>query len=284
MNDSLTDFLWLADSLGLRRYDTFRENFLRILSNEKVPFGFLPRTRDIWAVDFMPVQVDREQFVQFRYLPDYICNIPSNLNTLTDVDAVCDEIGLVRKHSDILIDGGNLVRFGSKAIMCEKVFKENPNWERKRLTAEIQELLQLDTILFLPWDAKNDKVGHADGMVRFLDGNTVVVNDYRNEPDVFEAVVRPLQEAGLDCIPVMYNPYANRSLSDATGVYINFLQVGQKVFVPTFGMKEDDEALKMFSGLFRDVVPIRSETIAKEGGVLNCISWNIMKPSSVGGF
>jgi agmatine deiminase len=277
MNDSLTNFLWLAQSLNLPKYDSFRNNFLKALDGHGIEYDILCPTKDIWAVDFMPIQVAESRFVQFKYFPDYLRNSPTYIKTISDVDAICDTINLEREKSEILLDGGNVVRHGSKAIMCEKIKHENPSIGQNDLTAELQHLLQLDELIYLPWDKTNDKIGHVDGMVRFLDEKTVLINSYRKEPDFSEAVMSQLRKAKLECIPITYNPYRNRSKWDATGIYINYLQMGDSVFVPTFNIKEDDEAMEEFSRLFKKVVPVRSDIIAKEGGVLNCISWNIAK-------
>jgi len=277
MNDSLTNFLWLAESLNLPKYDSFRNNFLKALDGHGIKYDFLRPTKDIWAVDFMPIQVAESHFVQFKYFPDYLRNSRIYIKTISDVDAICATINLEREKSEILLDGGNVVRYGSKAIMCEKIKHENPSIGQNALTAELQKLLQLDELIYLPWDRDEDEIGHADGMVRFLDEKTVLINSYKKEPDFSEAVMSQLRKAKLECIPITYNPYRNRSKWDATGIYINYLQMGDTVFVPTFNIKEDDEAMKEFSGLFKKVVPVRSELIAKDGGVLNCISWNIAK-------
>ena len=43
-----------------------------VLDERAVPHQLLPLTRDFWAVDYMPVQVSRMEFVQFRYDPSYL--------------------------------------------------------------------------------------------------------------------------------------------------------------------------------------------------------------------
>jgi agmatine deiminase len=50
------------------------------------------------------------------------------------------------------------------------------------------------------------------------------------------------------------------------------------VFVPKFGIKEDDIAVKAFEKIFgKPIVQVDSSEIANDGGVLNCITWNIKK-------
>jgi len=51
------------------------------------------------------------------------------------------------------------------------------------------------------------------------------------------------------------------------------------IFLPVFGLLEDEPALEKLSSIFKEkILPVPSNEIAKEGGVLNCISWNIIKP------
>jgi agmatine deiminase len=51
------------------------------------------------------------------------------------------------------------------------------------------------------------------------------------------------------------------------------------IFVPQFGFKEDESVIKILSSKFQKskIVPVLCNEIAKEGGILNCISWNILK-------
>ena len=51
------------------------------------------------------------------------------------------------------------------------------------------------------------------------------------------------------------------------------------VIVQTFGIKEDDEAVKQFETIFagQTITTINSNEIANDGGILNCITWNILK-------
>jgi agmatine deiminase len=55
--------------------------------------------------------------------------------------------------------------------------------------------------------------------------------------------------------------------------------MGKTIILPTFGIKEDDEIVKLFEGIFEgsNIYPIDSNEIANDGGFLNCITWNILK-------
>src|SRR5690606_18650302 len=79
---------------------------------------------------------------------------------------------------------GNIVRWANKVIMTDRVFIDNPKYERKRLIKELHELLQVDHLHFVP-EQPGDFTGHSDGMVRFIDENTVVINDFKLEKEWF---------------------------------------------------------------------------------------------------
>ena len=51
------------------------------------------------------------------------------------------------------------------------------------------------------------------------------------------------------------------------------------VIIPTFGIKEDNMTVKQFEKIFagQNITTIDSNEIANEGGILNCITWNILK-------
>ena len=66
---------------------------------------------------------------------------------------------------------------------------------------------------------------------------------------------------------------------DLNWAYINFLQVGDKIIMPEFGIDEDEQAKRYVQNAFPycKIRQIDCSSIAKDGGALHCISWNIKK-------
>lgn len=278
VTDAETDFLFVADTLP-KKHPQFFNEFSKILNDESIMFSLLPNTKDIWAVDFMPIQIQKDRFIQFTYCPDYLRKYKRWSKTISDVNCICKEIGLSPVKSDIVLDGGNVVREKNKVIMCDKIFVENPGYEKKFLTNELKELFEVDHLFFIPTHPK-DMIGHADGMVRFLNDQTVIINNYKNEKKEFKkAFQNALHDAGLDTVEIPYIVDSNKNEIQANGIYLNYLQMRNLIVVPTFGIAEDEEALKIFEQLFPSsaINLVDSNEIAKEGGVLNCISWNIIR-------
>ena len=276
IHDSETNFLYLADSLRKDKYSAFLDRFEKVLNQNNIPYKFLANTKDIWAVDYMPVQISIDKFAQFHYNPDYLQS-KTQLKTISNVDKICKSIKLTPTKSKLVVDGGNVTRTTDAVVMCDKVFHENKSISEKELIKQLKDTFQIENLFFVPWD-KSDIIGHADGMVRFVDSNTVLINDYSKEKPEFQRAFRmALHNAGLDWMEIPYNPYNNKPYTSAEGIYLNYLQMKQAVIIPTFKRKEDDKAVKILEQVFKGqtIATVDSNEIAKGGGILNCITWDI---------
>ncbi len=276
--DSLTNFLYLAHCLP-KKYPTFFTSFEKLLNGCKINFDLIPDTKDVWAVDYMPIQTAGNKFVQFTYNPSYL-QFKKWLPTISDVDKICATMGLSTLKTDIVLDGGNVVRSAHKAIMTDRIFGENPHYDRKQLIKKLHELLQIDKLYFVP-EQPGDFTEHSDGMVRFINEDTVVINNYSNEKKEWfkRAFEIAIHNTGLDYEILPYSVEDNKTNTQANGDYINYLQMQNFIIVPTFNKNADDAAVSKLQEIFagQTIKTIDCNEIANDGGVLNCISWNITK-------
>lgn len=278
ITDNQTNVLYLADTLI--QYDSFFKAFVKLLQEKKIQYKILEKTKDIWAVDYMPIQITENEFVQFNYEPDYLREYPeykTKPEQVTNLLDIKDKIHI--KPSDIILDGGNVVKLDSAVIMCDKVFYENrKKYTEKELIKKLKTLLKFERIIFVPWD-EDDFTGHADGMVRFIEDNKVLINKYpKNHNPEFQTSFRmALHNAGLEYIELPYFMPDDPTGISARGLYLNYLQMENIIIMPAFGLKSDDEAYKTLEKEFpkHKIFTVNCNDIAKEGGVLNCISWNI---------
>lgn len=287
ITDSETNFVYFSDRIRTdKKYESFWNDLEPKLIENKIPYGFIENTKDIWCRDYMPVQIFDKDFVQFRYYPDYLVEDPKYHDRLT----IQSEIGLIDEFkpiiSDLVIDGGNIVRSKTSVVMTDKIFKENPKYKNEEIISELKTVLSVDHIFIIPMIAKSyDLSGHADGMVRFLDDNTLLVSDYSGYSVSFQKKMKTaLDKTGLKIIPYpSENCEEKNQDSDYTakGIYINFAQIGNNILFPMFGLpgEKDMEALRLTQSLYPDckVIPVNASDIAEGGGVLNCITWNIKK-------
>lgn len=275
ITDSQTNFVYFS-ALLKDRYPEFYNNLITILKSASVGHGLLPGTNDIWCRDYMPIQIDNGQFVRFLYDPSYLRHSKKDRDSVTDAGEVCRIVGVYAVPSDIRIDGGNIIASRRTVMMTSRVIKENNYKPKDDLVAQIQRRMGVEKVILIP-ECPGDEFGHADGMVRFIDEDTVLISDFTQENGSFqEEFRRTLDQAGLRTIVLPYNPYQNRNRLSAKGVYINYLQVGRVVIFPTYGLDEDERAGQILKECFGQYVfGINSEKIAREGGVLNCVSWNV---------
>ena len=220
----------------------FSSNLTQTLARSGILFEFLDNTSDIWCRDYMPIQVGINQFVQFKLTPDYYYK--KDRHKRTNPAPICKALGIepiipTYEGKPIYLDGGNVILNPSRtmAIITEKVFADN-KIPRDILAGILQELLKVEQVIFIPVETGDD-TGHADGMVRFVDDRTVVANDYSriDVPQAFrDRFYRALDGNGLNVLLVPYNPVniKTKGYWVATGCYINFLQVDDKIFLPTF--------------------------------------------------
>ena len=224
----------------------------------------------------MPIQLETDRFIQFRYDPNYLKDYP-NLRTKNGARLL--DLSHCARSNLRVIDGGNVVRWHDTAIVTTKIYRENPGIARTRLRNRLRTLLEVDRLIEIPKESY-DKIGHADGMVRFVDETTVLVNDYRELDRSFgERLANALR--GFDLVPVPYCPTGNviDGIDSAEGVYTNFLQISDAIFLPVYGQRQDDEAAKILGHAFprSDIIAVRSNELARKGGVLNCVTWNIQQ-------
>jgi len=267
------NLLYLADSLPVKFPSSFKRLDI-LLTRLNIEWRFLPGTKDIWARDYMPIQIDKDKFVQFIYDPGYLKNYQE---TISDAEEICKAIGIQSLKSTIKLDGGNIIKNGEIAILTNGIFKENSDWDKVELIKQIELLLEVKQIIIIPSDP-SDFTGHVDGMVRFVDDKTVLINKYnKTDQKLGNAIRESLDKAGLNFLEIPYNPYQNKSDMDAKGIYMNFLQIGNNIIVPVFEMQEDDSTIKLFESIFPDnqIKALLSIDLAKYGGILNCISWPI---------
>jgi agmatine deiminase len=245
----------------------------------------LDTTRDIWARDYCPIQVQAKRFVKFRYCPDYLRGRYECLITHDDVCKQVEDLGDFQ-NPEIVLDGGNVVAGSNNAILTDKVFRENPKWQPRRLQSTLAELLQVDQCIMIPQEP-GDHVGHSDGVVRFLKNDLVVISDYSKvDPSYGRRLCAALAKHGLriETLPHFREDRSEDGIPSAKGNYINYLRIGNLIVVPAYGSPEDDKACKTLERLCpkATVIPLECVKLSRKGGVLNCVSWTVRSKTMAG--
>ena len=216
-------------SLLPERYPEFTKKLLAIFRDEEIEVVFLSGTKDIWCRDFMPVQLSKDRFVQFKFKPEYLVGF---VERQTNPEDIRPKLNAAIYHSKLKIDGGNIIRYGRTAILTNKIFSDNPGYRNRKstLVQQITEDLDVDKLVIIPRDT-SDISGHADGMVRLIFDNTVIMNDYLASdgysPAFARESVRVLTLQGVCIAGTLPYRAFNRKNRDgdftAIGCYINYL-------------------------------------------------------------
>jgi len=282
ITDAQTDFVYFSGLIEEKFPESWKM-IKSILDKHNIDYGLLDGTRDIWARDYMPVQTDVNRFVQFRYEAPYLNREPEKHTRPLEVL----QANQIRAElSDIIVDGGNIIRGSNKVIMTNRIYKDNPDIEKNELTKKLEEQLQTE-VLIIP-AITDDETGHADGHVRFIDDRTLLVNELKHEYLYWqEGFKKMIRESRLEYVemPWFEKKFKDEPLS-AIGIYVNYLEIGNLIVFPIFDFtgSKDQQALDVIKKAFPEKIiePVKINEIGLKGGLMNCISWTIKSNVQLG--
>lgn len=261
--------------------ENFPEEFNKI-SAALSPFDYikiklLKGTKDEWARDYMPIQTAEKRLVKFRYQPSY--EKRANWTQPTKVLKANRLRADFSKHN-INLDGGNVVKWKDKVIITDRVVTENHIYkdDPDSLYERIAEDLQAEVIVIKAHKEKDDLTGHADGMLRFVNENTIIGNRLSKEyKPIRESVEGMLKKHQFNYIDLPFFVDDSENHFSAIGIYVNFLEIADVILFPVFNhpKEKNDEALEIMHNSFPDrkIIPINIDAVGKHGGLMNCISW-----------
>lgn len=257
------------------KYPKTCDRLIQILKRHNIKYDFIKGTKDIWCRDYMPIQTESGKFIQFKYDPSYLKGKKEDEETRSDVQEVCKVNNINAQFSDINLDGGNVLICDGRAIISDRVYTENPGYNEDALKEELSRLLECE-IIIIPAQ-KSDMTGHADGMVRFVNKDTILGNNLDAEYKYWrEGMQKVIEKYGLKYINMpFFEPKDPKHPLSAVGVYVNYLEVNSLIVLPVFRRDEDKQAIDIIKDVFPDriIETIDYNDVAFEGGLLNCTTW-----------
>ncbi|MEV6102203.1 agmatine deiminase family protein [Nocardia sp. NPDC051981] len=198
--------------------------------------------------------------------------------------------GVETVHTDLVLEGGGLEVDGEGTALitesCVLNNNRNPGWKKPDVEAELEHLLGIKKVIWLPGIAGHDITdGHTDFYARFARPGVVVAGldnneesfDYdvtRRHLDILhnatDAQGRPLEIETLEAPSELRYRGAG---DDFAAGYVNFYVCNGGVIAPEFGDPEADSAAQStLRRLFPDrtVVQIDIDAIAAGGGGIHC--------------
>lgn len=295
MYDFETNTVYFSEQI--KGYRKCFEDIVKALNDHNVRIGNnIKRTKDIWARDYMPIQISKNKFVRYKYSPDYLLKSDDGERYLTKYPELPIGKDLII-DCNVILDGGNIVICGNKVIMTEKVFQENA-LPPSEITRRIEEAFGKQ-VIWIPCDPHEIEecrqrcelpLCHADGILHAIGDDTILLSNYKD----YDLEYRKELLSRLRPYFKIKEFHFGELRTANSWIYINYLQVGNVVLMPVLGEKADDIAQKQLKNYLQevlkkndfDIIPINSKELTFEaedenvGGSLHCISWNIFEPNN----
>ena len=211
----------------------------------------------------------------------------------SDADAVQNRLvayarraGLEFRETDLLNDGGNFVDDGAGHAVVSRKFLRDNNLSESAGREALRELTGVRHVAFIESDEQGG-LEHADGVVSFIDDNTLVINSYPEDPEYLKSLKEDLRR-GLPGVRIheIITPYDGSNVLDdrfgsACGLYTNALVTPHYIYLPQFGIPEDATALEQVRRhTRRTVIPVSSQDVCFMGGGVRCMSWQLRGKSA----
>jgi len=249
---------------------------------------------DSWMRDIAPIfynENEKLKSISFEFngygkYPDYF-----NDNKISKF--ISNYLNIPTKISDLVIEGGAITYDDKKNLFSTKNVIFNKNRKQKHnseyIIKELKFLFDLNYIfLFENGLMEDDTDGHVDNLLcpigknqyliattHKLDPNYEILE--KNKADLIKFFRDTNQTFDLIEVPLPTRKKINNK--NIISSYINFYFSKNKIILPKFNVKEDNEVKLTFEKLFpnREIMMLETENINYGGGNIHCITMNVPK-------
>ena len=249
---------------------------------------------DSWMRDIAPIfynENEKLKSISFEFngygkYPDYL-----NDNKISKF--ISNYLNIPTKISELVIEGGAITYDDKKNLFSTKNVIFNKNRKQKHnseyIIKELKLLFDLNYIfLFENGLMEDDTDGHVDNLLcpigknqyliattHKLDPNYEILE--KNKADLIKFFKDTNQTFDLIEVPLPTRKKINNK--NIISSYINFYFSKNKIILPKFNVKEDNEVKLTFEKLFpnREIMMLETENINYGGGNIHCITMNVPK-------
>jgi len=197
----------------------------------------------------------------------------------------------IKNHFDWVLEGGALEVNGQGVLLanqkCILDKARNPGFDLRLLEEKLLASLGLEKIVWLK-DIQlsgDDTDGHIDTLARFIEDDCVICCGQNPMHSDAQALAFLVEQMTAICqenhwtlhtlpVPTVYSRLDGRLLP---ATYANFLHCNRHVFLPVYGVEEDEQALSTLQKLLpkKTIVPIRCEALLEQHGSLHCATMQL---------
>ena len=249
---------------------------------------------DSWMRDIAPIfykEDEKLKSISFEFngygkYPDYL-----NDNKISKF--ISNYLNIPTKISELVIEGGAITYDDKKNLFSTKNVIFNKNRKQKHnseyIIKELKLLFDLNYIfLFENGLMEDDTDGHVDNLLcpigknkyliattHKLDPNYEILE--KNKADLIKFFKDTNQTFDLIEVPLPTRKKINNK--NIISSYINFYFSKNKIILPKFNVKEDNEVKIIFEKIFsnQEIIMLETENINYGGGNIHCITMNVPK-------
>jgi len=178
-------------------------------------------------------------------------------------------------------DGGNLITNGEIGFITDRILKDNAKgYSKVQIEAIIKSKLNFEPV-FVPSYPK-DEFGHIDGCLNFISKDKLLIGEYESknegpEKDYLKCLLEIIKRHNVTVIPIKELPYRTKYEGKyiPMGNYVNLLKLNEFILLPVFDILDLDKKNIDVLSQFGNVIPVNCQDLAKQGGLLHCISWMV---------
>ena len=249
---------------------------------------------DSWMRDIAPIfYIEDEKLKSISFEFNGYGKYPDYLNDNKISKFISNYLNIPTKISDLVIEGGAITYDDKKNLFSTKNVIFNKNRKQKHnseyIIKELKLLFDLNYIfLFENGLMEDDTDGHVDNLLcpigknqyliattHKLDPNYEILE--KNKSDLIKFFKDTNQTFDLIEVPLPARKKINNK--NIISSYINFYFSKNKIILPKFNVKEDNEVKLTFEKLFpnREIMMLETENINYGGGNIHCITMNVPK-------
>ena len=256
-------------------------------------------TNDTWTRDYGYISVlDDEEVRLLDFIFDgwggkFEASLDNGLNKTLHKKGYLGTTPL--ESIDFVLEGGSIESDGEGTIMTTTACLCNPNrnggLSKKAIEKKLEEYLGAKRVLWLDhgYLAGDDTDSHIDTLARFVSKDTIVYVSCEDKEDEHHAQLKKMEEElmrfktiegkayNLVALPMASAKY-DRNHNRLPATYANFLITNKALLYPTYSVKEDRMAHKIFKTLFKEkeIIPIECSKLIEQGGSLHCSTMQIL--------
>ena len=249
---------------------------------------------DSWMRDIAPIFYNEDKklksisfdFNGYGKYPDYF-----NDNKVSKF--ISNHLNIPTKNSDLVIEGGAITYDDRKNLFSTKNVLFNKNRKQKHsneyIIKQLKILFDLKHIfLFENGLIEDDTDGHVDNLLCPVGKNKYLIattNKLDPNYEILEKnkvnLIKFFQDTNqtFDLIEIPLPTRKKINNKNIISSYINFYFSKNKIILPKFNVKEDNEVKLTFEKLFpnREIIMLETANINYGGGNIHCITMNVPK-------